>query len=111
MNILVNAVQAIEKSGEIAIQTRLIHETEWRQDQNRGQVEIKIRDTGHGIPEKYLSRIFDPFFTTKEVGNGVGLGLSMSYDIIQKHNGQIKAESQVGKGTTFTVLLPVDPVE
>ncbi len=69
-------------------------------------VEIVITDTGCGIPEENLSRIFDPFFTTKEMGKGTGLGLSVSFGIVEKHGGSIKVESEVGKGTTFTITLP-----
>ena len=97
MNLLVNAAQAIEKEGEIRIVTRPVN----------GYAEIKISDTGMGIPEEKLSMIFDPFFTTKEVGKGTGLGLNVAYNIIKKHNGTIDVESTVGKGTTFTIRIPV----
>ncbi|MBE9547291.1 MAG: response regulator [Proteobacteria bacterium] len=96
-NILVNAAQAIEEKGEIGIVTRVVDE----------YVEIKISDTGKGIPEENLSRLFDPFFTTKEVGKGTGLGLNIAYKIINKHNGTIDVESEAGKGTTFTIRVPV----
>ena len=69
---------------------------------------MRVSDTGGGIPPEALPRIFEPFFTTKEVGKGTGLGLSISYDIIRKHGGEIKVESEVGRGTTFIVRLPVD---
>jgi signal transduction histidine kinase len=72
-------------------------------------VELSIRDTGQGIPEANLTKIFDPFFTTKEVGKGTGLGLNMVYTIIKKHQGTISVESTVGKGTVFTIRLPVNP--
>ena len=97
MNILVNAAQAIEKQGEIRIATRAVD----------GQVEVAISDTGSGIQKENLSKIFDPFFTTKEVGKGTGLGLNMAYNIIQRHKGTIEVNSQVGKGTTFTIRIPV----
>jgi len=96
MNLLVNAAQAIEKQGEIKIVTGA----------DDGYVEIRISDTGKGIPEENLSKIFDPFFTTKEVGKGTGLGLNVAYNIIKKHNGTIDVESTVGKGTTFTIRIP-----
>ncbi len=99
VNILVNAAQAIEKQGEIKIRTRALD----------GKVEIKISDTGVGIPEKSLSKIFDPFFTTKEVGKGTGLGLNVAYNIIQKHKATIDVQSEVGKGTTFSIRLQTDP--
>ena len=100
MNLLTNAAQAIETWGKIGIKTDLLH--------NNGDdfIEVKISDTGTGIKEENLNRIFDPFFTTKGVGKGTGLGLNISYKIIEKHNGEIKVESEVGKGTTFIVKLP-----
>jgi signal transduction histidine kinase len=96
MNLLVNAAHAIEKQGTIHVRTCV-------QGDN---IEVHIIDTGRGIPKQNLSKIFDPFFTTKEIGEGTGLGLSMAYGIIKKHNGKILVESQVGKGTHFTVVLP-----
>ncbi len=98
MNILVNAAQAIEKQGEIRIVTR----------ETTGYAEIVISDTGQGIPKENLSKIFDPFFTSKEVGKGTGLGLNVAYNIIKKHQGTIDVQSEVGKGTTFTVRIPVN---
>ena len=92
-----NAAQAIEKQGDIKIATRAFN----------GQVEISIGDTGRGIPEKNLSRVFDPFFTTKEVGKGTGLGLNVAYNIIKNHKGTIDVESEMGKGTTFAIRIPV----
>jgi two-component system NtrC family sensor kinase len=68
---------------------------------------IDISDTGTGIPPSDLERIFDPFYTTKEVGKGTGLGLSVSYNIVKRFKGDIKVASQLGKGTTFTITLPV----
>jgi two-component system NtrC family sensor kinase len=69
---------------------------------------VHISDTGQGIPKQNLSKIFDPFFTTKAVGKGTGLGLSVAYGIIQKHRGKILVESEVGKGSHFTIILPID---
>jgi two-component system NtrC family sensor kinase len=97
MNLLVNASHSIEKEGEISIKT-------WYEDK---WICISISDTGCGIKEESLDKIFDPFFTTKEVGKGTGLGLSITYDIIEKHKGHITVESTVGKGTVFTVKIPV----
>ncbi|MDY6988067.1 MAG: response regulator [Thermodesulfobacteriota bacterium] len=97
MNLLVNAAQAMEKQGEIKISTRA----------DNGYVEIDISDNGTGIPEENLSRIFDPFFTTKDVGKGTGLGLNMAYNIIKKHEGTIDVESTVGRGTTFSIRIPM----
>jgi len=97
MNILVNAAQAIESHGEITVRT-------WHEG---GYIYISILDTGCGIPEDMLKRIYEPFFTTKEVGKGTGLGLSIAYDIVKKHNGEIDVKSEVGKGTEFTIKIPV----
>jgi two-component system NtrC family sensor kinase len=97
MNLLVNAAHAIEMRGEIAIRTR----------EENGSISVSISDTGCGIPADRMSRIFEPFFTTKEVGKGTGLGLSIAYDIVKKHSGSIDVRSSVGKGTTFTVTIPV----
>ena len=98
MNLLVNAAQAIKERGEIRIQTRA----------DNGYVAITISDTGVGIPKENLLNIFDPFFTTKEVGRGTGLGLNVAYNIVSKHNGTIAVESTVGKGTTFTIRIPIE---
>ncbi len=97
MNLLVNAAQAIEEQGEIHIRT-------WSEN---GSILVSISDTGCGIPEEVRNRIFDPFFTTKDVGKGTGLGLSISYDIVKNHQGEITVDSEVGKGTTFTIQIPV----
>ncbi len=97
MNLIANAIQAIEGEGHIFISTQL-HETDF--------VQIKIRDTGAGIPDDIKNRIFEPFFTTKEVGKGTGLGLSISHGIIEKHHGKISVWSELGKGTEFSIILP-----
>ena len=70
-------------------------------------VEIQEQDTGQGIPAEIQSKIFNPFFTTKEIGKGTGLGLSLVYEIVGKHNGKISLDSEVGRGTTFHVFLPL----
>jgi len=98
LNIISNAAQAIETHGEIVITTKL-------RDENH--VAIRIADTGCGIPEENLSKIRDPFFTTKEVGTGTGLGLSIVDEIIRSHYGELLIESVVGKGSAFTVVLPI----
>ncbi len=95
MNLLINAGQAIEPPGEIVLKS-------WS-DENF--VYASVGDTGKGIPEENIQRLFEPFFTTKAVGKGTGLGLSIAYEIVKKHNGTILVESQVGKGTTFTVKI------
>jgi len=101
MNLLVNASHAIKEKGIIAISTG----TEEREGEP--WVWIKIMDTGCGIPKENLNRIFEPFFTTKPVGSGTGLGLSLAYGIINNHGGKINIHSVVGKGTSFTIQLPV----
>jgi two-component system NtrC family sensor kinase len=97
VNMLINAMEAIQRDGEIQIATY--------QDKEAGTIELKISDSGHGISEDVRLKLFDPFFTTKEAGTG--LGLSISHGIIERHGGRISCESQVGKGTTFTITLPV----
>ena len=98
LNIITNAAQAIETQGEIVITTKLY---------DADRVAIRISDTGCGIPEENLSKIRDPFFTTKEVGTGTGLGLSIVDEIIRSHHGELLVESVVGKGSVFTVILPI----
>ncbi|SHF84288.1 ATP-binding protein [Vibrio gazogenes] len=97
LNLLVNAAQAIKDQGTITVRT-------WCDEKN---INVSITDTGSGISPKDLARIFEPFYTTKDVGKGTGLGLSISYSIIQNHGGEIKVESEIGKGSTFTVILPI----
>jgi PAS domain S-box-containing protein len=98
LNIINNAVDAVEKGGLIEISTDI-------KDENT--VSVSVRDNGHGIPKEILGHIFEPFFTTKEKGKGTGLGLSISYGIVQKLGGTILVQSEVNKGTTFAVELPL----
>ncbi|OQX96959.1 MAG: hypothetical protein B6I20_13660, partial [Bacteroidetes bacterium 4572_117] len=97
INILTNAEQAIEKNGIINIKT----------EKENHHVKILISDTGCGIGEDAVSKVFDPFFTTKPAGEGAGLGLSITNSIIQEHNGTFTLKTKQGKGTTFTIKLPV----
>lgn len=97
MNLLVNAAHAIDERGTITIRTGSEGEEVW----------VDIADTGHGIPAENLQKIFDPFFTTKPIGKGTGLGLSLAYGIVRKHHGQMEVQSEVGKGSTFRMRLPV----
>jgi two-component system NtrC family sensor kinase len=99
MNLLVNAAQAVGVNGKVSISTKL--------DSASDCVVVVIADSGIGIPEEQLSKIFDPFFTTKAVGEGTGLGLSMTYGIVEKHGGTISVASSVNQGTTFTVRIPL----
>jgi len=100
INLFVNAAQAIENEGVIRIKTF----------SDGTYAYVKITDTGKGIPPENLAKIFDPGFTTKGVRVGTGLGLSTSYNIMQKHEGEIRVESQVGKGAEFTLKLPIHPL-
>jgi PAS domain S-box-containing protein len=97
MNMLVNAAHAIENKGTITVRTGAESAEVW----------VEISDTGQGIASEHLGRIFDPFFTTKPVGKGTGLGLSLAYGIVEKHEGRIEVKSEVGVGTTFRIVLPV----
>lgn len=97
MNLILNAVQAMKEGGMLTIRTSVVE----------GVCLIEVRDTGSGIPPAVLPRIFDPFFTTKSEGEGTGLGLSVSLGIVERHGGKILVDSEVGKGTTFTLCLPV----
>ncbi|MGD8535979.1 MAG: cache domain-containing protein [Candidatus Aminicenantes bacterium] len=99
MNIIINAAEAMDGKGKLSLSTSI--------NTDRTQIEIKISDTGHGIKEEDKKRLFEPFFSTKEVGKGTGLGLAISYSIIQKHQGTIEVESQEGRGSAFTIKLPV----
>jgi len=100
LNLLVNALQAIEDKGTITITTF----------QKSDHIYIQFKDTGIGIPVEALNKIFDPGYTTKGVGVGTGLGLSICYQIVKDHNGEILVESEVGKGSTFTIVLPLTPI-
>jgi two-component system NtrC family sensor kinase len=98
MNLLANAAQAVSvKGGEVRISTRTSGEF----------VTVAVSDTGGGIPSEHLNRIFDPFYTTKPVGEGTGLGLSISFGIVERHGGTITVETEMNKGTSFTVRLPI----
>lgn len=97
LNMITNAAQAMDDEGRLTI----------RSIAKPNVVEVSFEDTGRGIPDDVLPKIFDPFFTTKPVGEGTGLGLSIVHKIVQGHGGTIRVKSQVGKGTTFFVELPI----
>ncbi len=98
-NIIANAAEAMDGNGVLTIKTCLSGQSDC--------IRIEFGDTGHGIKEEDMPRLFEPFFTTKEVGKGTGLGLAISYGIVQKHQGSIEVRSEAGKGSTFTVILPL----
>lgn len=98
VNLMANAVQAMEGKGRLELATRL----------NKGTMVVRISDTGSGIPKELIHKIFDPFFTTKDPGKGTGLGLSIVCQIVNKYGGTIGIESEEGKGSTFTVQFPAE---
>jgi signal transduction histidine kinase len=98
MNLMINAQQAMEgKPGSVTLSTRLL---------NEDKIELRVTDTGPGIPPDIQKKIFEPFFTTKPAGKGTGLGLSVSYGIIKDHKGEVRVESTVGQGSAFVITLP-----
>ncbi len=99
INILMNAYQAVDAGGSIAVETAV--------EKEDGRVVVSISDNGCGIPEEIKGRVFEPFFTTKEPGEGTGLGLSVSYGIVKEHGGEITVESTEGRGSTFSIHLPL----
>ena len=101
MNIIMNAVQAMEEKGTLTIATHSLP--------SRDLIEVHIADTGKGIPPDQIDRVFDPFFTTKESGRGTGLGLSISYGIVTAHGGTLRVQSELGRGSMFTISMPVPP--
>jgi len=105
VNVLVNAIDAMSDGGDLVVRTRAV-------DGDGAQwAELEIADTGCGIAPEHLEHVFDPFFTTKQTGRGTGLGLAVSYGIVSEHGGRIDVSSEVGRGTTVTVRLPVTPKE
>ncbi len=101
VNILWNAIEAMPEGGKLTVATRF--------DQEKDRIEIRVSDTGVGIPDEDVERIFEPFYTTKAEGKGVGLGLSVAYGIIRQHQGEIHFQSDVGQGTHVTIHLPPGP--
>jgi len=89
-------IEGIRYEPTIAVSTKKLN----------GKVEIKVNDNGNGIPQKVLDKIFQPFFTTKPTGQGTGLGLSLAYDIVKAHGGEIKVETKEGEGSQFIIQMP-----
>jgi two-component system NtrC family sensor kinase len=98
INMVINALQVMPKGGRLTVKSAVTPDGTF--------AEVKISDTGCGIPKDKIDKVFDPFYTTKEAGKGTGLGLSVSHGIVEQHRGRIAVESEAGEGTTFTVLLP-----
>ncbi len=105
LNLFLNAIQAMPNGGVLTVRGQATGGST-----NDRALEVEVTDTGVGIPEQNIGSVFDPFFTTKEVGAGTGLGLAVSYGIVEKHNGTITVRSKVGEGTTFMVRLPISSV-
>jgi signal transduction histidine kinase len=99
INLIFNAIDAMPGGGDLTLTGR--------HDPEAGRVEIRVADTGVGIPEAERDHIFEPFHTTKKEGHGVGLGLSTVYGIVQRHGGDVRVESREGEGAAFTLSLPV----
>ena len=117
VNVVVNALQAMPEGGRLTVASSVAtlrsSDASLRSTSaSEGQAaQVRIADTGRGIPQDKIDRIFDPFFTTKETGKGTGLGLSVSHGIVEQHKGEIAVESSPAKGTTFTVTIPAAPGE
>jgi signal transduction histidine kinase len=101
LNLSNNAMDAMPKGGKLTVRLRTA------KNEGKEGIEIQVQDTGQGIPAEIRSKVFNPFFTTKDVGKGTGLGLSLVYEIVGKHHGKIGLDSETGKGTVFTIFLPL----
>jgi signal transduction histidine kinase len=96
LNIMINAIHAMQEGGRLSV----------RAGRKDSMISVEVSDTGEGIKQEHLGRIFDPFFTTKPTGEGTGLGLWLTYEIVRNYNGDISVQSEVGKGSTFTLQFP-----
>jgi two-component system, NtrC family, sensor kinase len=100
VNLVQNGMDAINRNeGEIVLSLRLA---------DKGTLVIAVSDSGCGMPQEVMSQIFTPFYTTKQLGKGTGMGLSIVYGVVKMHSGEITVDSEVGKGTTFTVRIPLE---
>ena len=97
------SAEASAKADEVKYKPTVLVSTK----KSNGKLEICVKDNGNGIPQKILDKIFQPFFTTKPTGQGTGLGLSLSYDIVKTHGGELKVETKEGEGSTFIIQLPL----
>ncbi len=97
LNLVMNSLQAMPKGGNLQVALKY----------KKKHVHLSIADTGCGIPKDNLAKLFTPFFTTKDIGEGTGLGLTVVHGIVEEHEGTIHVDSEVGKGATFTIALPV----
>jgi len=112
LNLGSNAADAMPNGGKLSIETKnVVLDNQsakiYPEVESGNFVQIKVSDTGHGMPEKIVEHIFEPFFTTKDIGKGTGLGLASVYGIVKNHDGHITCESKVDQGTTFSIYLPV----
>jgi len=107
LNLAINALHAMEDGGTLHVRSAVVPERKGSAEDYSEMIEVSVSDTGHGIAPEDLDKIFNPFFTTKEVGKGTGLGLTVVHGIVQEHGGQVLVESEVRKGTTFRVRLPI----
>jgi signal transduction histidine kinase len=107
LNLAINALHAVGDGGSLVVRTAIIPISKDSAEKYAEMIEVSVADTGCGIAAADLDKIFNPFFTTKEVGKGTGLGLTVVHGIVQEHGGQIAVESEVGKGTTFRIRLPI----
>jgi two-component system NtrC family sensor kinase len=101
INLILNSIQAMPNGGTLSLSTGV----------GKGQIKVEVRDTGYGIPAENMNKVFTPFFTTKKEVKGVGLGLAVSYGIVQRHRGTISVKSKEGEGTTFSLYLPLRNAE
>jgi signal transduction histidine kinase len=107
LNLAINALHAMGDDGTLRVRTSVVPVSKGSAEDYREMIEVSVSDTGHGIAPEDLDKIFNPFFTTKEAGQGTGLGLTVVHGIIEEHGGHIRVESEVKRGTTFRVHLPI----